>query len=73
MLLTGEPAMSAKRCTLVMPETGKKIPAEIIFKDKLRITVKPEGTDFEIFLSRGDNTIPYRGRFQGQYFTVHLE
>ena len=58
---------------LVNPESGQKIQADILFKDKLRITVQPMGTNYEIFLSRGDSAIPYRGRFQGQYFTVHLD
>ena len=66
-------ATTVKKCTLVNPESGKKIPSAIVFRDKLRITVKPEGTDLEIFLSRGDDSIPYRGLFQGQYFTVHLD
>jgi hypothetical protein len=59
-----------KKCDLIHPETGKKIPAQVIQKDKLRMTVRPEGTKFDIFLVRGDASIPYRGRFRGQYFTV---
>lgn len=44
--------------------------AEVLQQDKLRMTVRPDGTKIEIFLVRGDTNIPYRGRFKGQYFTV---
>jgi hypothetical protein len=60
----------AKKCTLIHPETGQKIPADILSKDKLKMTVRPEGTRIEIFLVRGDPGIPYRGRYRTQYFTV---
>lgn len=59
-----------KKCELIHPETGKKILAEVVLKEKLRMTVRPEGTQIEIFLVRGDAGIPYRGRYKGQYFTV---
>lgn len=59
-----------KKCELIHPETGKKMLAEILQKDKLRLTVRPDGTKVEIFLVRGDVSIPYRGRYRGQYFTV---
>lgn len=65
--------MATKKCTLVNPETGNKYQADILSKDKLKLTVRPIGTKYEIFLVRGDATIPYRGRFQGQYYTVHLD
>lgn len=59
-----------KKCDLIHPETGKKVSAEILLKEKLRMSVRPDGTKFEIFLVRGDTNIPYRGKFRGQYFTV---
>lgn len=59
-----------KKCELIHPETGMKIPAEVLLREKLRMTVRPEGTKIEIFLVRGDIGIPYRGRYKGQYFTV---
>ena len=49
---------------------AKKVIAEVLQKDKLRMTVRPDGTKIEIFLVRGDTSIPYRGRHKGQYFTV---
>lgn len=62
----------AKKCVLIHPDSGKKYNADIISKDKMRLIVKPEGTKVEIMLVRGDETIPYRGRFHGQYYTVQL-
>jgi hypothetical protein len=62
----------AKKCVLVHPDTGQKYSAEIISKEKTRLIVKPEGTKIEIMLVRGDETIPYRGRFKGQYYTVQI-
>ena len=59
-----------KKCELIHPETGKKVLAEVLQQDKLRMTVRPDGTKIEIFLVRGDASIPYRGRHNGQYFTV---
>ena len=61
------------KCTLVHPETGNKIPADILSKDKTRMTVRPQGTKVEIFMVRGDETMPYRGAFNGHYFTVHID
>lgn len=61
------------KCTLVHPETGQQISADILQKDKFKMTVRPQGTKIEIFLVRGDNTIPYRGAHNGQYFTVHMD
>lgn len=61
------------KCTLVHPETGQTLPADIVSKDKMRLTVRPTGTKHEIFLVRADETIPYRGNYRGQYFTVHLD
>lgn len=66
-------ATASKKCTLVNPETGETFPADILSKDKLKLTVRPSGTKFEIFLVRGDAGIPYRGNFQGRYYTVHLD
>lgn len=65
--------MAQKKCTLVNPETGKSCQADILSKDKLKITVRPTGSTQEISLFRGDTTIPYRGSLYGQYFTVHLD
>jgi hypothetical protein len=61
---------SIKKCVLTHPESGKQMPAEILQQDSLRITVRPDGTSHEVFLVRGDSSIPYRGKFKGQYFTV---
>lgn len=61
------------KCTLVHPETGHKVPADIVMKEKNRMTVRPQGTKIEIFMVRGDETIPYRGAFNGHYFTVHID
>lgn len=65
--------ITAKKCTLVNPETGDRYPADIVSRDKMRLTVRPSGSKVEIFLVRGDVGIPYRGRFQGRYYTVHLD
>ena len=61
------------KCTLVHPETGQKVPADIVMKEKTRMTVRPQGTKIEIFMVRGDETIPYRGAYNGHYFTVHID
>jgi hypothetical protein len=61
------------KCTLVHPETGQTIPADILNRDKTKMTVRPQGTKIEIFMVRADETIPYRGAHNGQYFTVHLD
>lgn len=61
------------KCILMHPETGHSIPADILSKDKMRMTVRPQGTKIEINMVRADETIPYRGAFNGQYFTVHLD
>jgi hypothetical protein len=61
------------KCQLVHPETGQSVPADILSRDKMRLTVRPSGTKHEIFLVRADETIPYRGNFMGQYYTVHLD
>jgi hypothetical protein len=61
------------KCTLVHPETGQKISADILTRDKTKLTVRPQGTKIEIFMVRADETIPYRGAHNGQYFTVHLD
>lgn len=66
-------ATTVKKCTLVNPESGETFPADILSRDKTRLTVRPTGTKYEIFLVRGDAGIPYRGLFQGQYYTVHLD
>jgi len=66
-------ATALKKCTLVNPESGEKFSADILSRDKTRLTVRPAGTKYEIFLARGDVGIPYRGRFQGRYYTVHLD
>lgn len=60
-------------CILIHPETGNKVHADILSKDKTRMTVRPKGTKVEIFMVRGDETIPYRGAFNGHYFTVHID
>ena len=65
--------ITAKKCTLVNPETGEGYPADIVSRDKTRLTVRPVGSNVEIFLVRGDVGIPYRGRFYGRYYTVHLD
>jgi hypothetical protein len=65
--------MSKNRCLLVNPETGQSYPADIISKDKMRLTVRPQGTKIEIFMVRGDETIPYRGQLNGRYYTVRLD
>ena len=62
----------SKKCVLVHPETGKKFTADIVSRDKMRLVVRPENSKIEIMLVRGDETIPYRGRFRGQYYTVQL-
>jgi hypothetical protein len=68
------PKISNKtKCTLVHPETGQTITADILSKDKTKMTVRPQGTKIEIFMVRADETIPYRGAHNGQYFTVHLD
>ena len=61
------------KCILMHPETGHSIPADILSRDKMRMTVRPQGTKIEINMVRADETIPYRGAFNGQYFTVHLD
>ena len=66
-------ATTVKKCTLVNPESGETFPADILSRDKTRLTVRPTGTKYEIFLVRGDVGIPYRGSFQGRYYTVHLD
>ena len=65
--------MSKNRCLLINPETGEKYPADILSKDKMRLVVRPEGTKIEIFMVRGDTTIPYRGQVNGKYYTVRLD
>lgn len=62
----------SKKCVLVHPETGKKFTADIVSRDKMRLVVRPENSKVEIMLVRGDEKIPYRGRFRGQYYTVQL-
>lgn len=62
-----------RKCFLNHPETGKQIPAEILNQEKLRIVVRPVGTEFEVFLMRGTTGIPYRGTFKGQNFTVQAD
>jgi hypothetical protein len=54
------------------PSTGKGVNAAVLVKEKFRIIVRPEGTKFEILLQRGDEHIPYRGRFKGTSWTVKL-
>lgn len=61
------------KCTLVHPETGQSVPADILSRDKMRLTVRPTGTKHEIFLVRADESIPYRGNYRGHYYTVHLD
>lgn len=63
----------SKKCVLIHPDSGKKYTADIIAKEKMRLIVRPENSKFEILLVRGDETIPYRGRFKGQYYTVQLD
>jgi hypothetical protein len=60
------------KCTLIHPETGQTVTADILSKDKNKMTVRPTGTKVEIFMVRADETIPYRGAFNGQYFTAHI-
>ena len=67
------PIPQKTKCQLVHPETGQSVPADILSRDKMRLTVRPSGTKHEIFLVRADETIPYRGNFMGQYYTVHLD
>ena len=62
-----------KKCTLIHPETGQTISADILSKDKIRMVVRPVGTKVEIFMVRGDVGIPYRGSHNGQYFTAHID
>jgi hypothetical protein len=61
------------KCTLVHPESGQKVLADILSKDDIRMTVRPQGTKIEIFMVRADKTIPYRGSYNGQYFTAHID
>ena len=61
------------KCTLVHPESGHMISADILSRDKTKMTVRPQGTKIEIFMVRADETIPYRGAHNGQYFTVHMD
>jgi hypothetical protein len=61
------------KCTLVHPETGQKISADILSKDKTKMTVRPQGTKIELFMVRADETIPYRGAYNGHYFTAHID
>jgi hypothetical protein len=68
------PKVSNKtKCTLVYPETGQTISADILSKDNTRMTVRPQGTKIEIFMVRADETIPYRGEFNGRYFTARID
>lgn len=60
------------KVTLIHPETGQSVTADIISKDKTKMTVRPTGTKVEIFMVRADETIPYRGAYNGQYFTAHI-
>jgi hypothetical protein len=43
-----KPTNIKSKCTLIHPESGRKISADIISKDKTRLTVRPVGTKVEI-------------------------
>lgn len=59
-------------CVLMNPSTGKGVNADVLLKEKFRILVRPEGTKYQILLQRGDENIPYRGRFKGTSWTVKI-
>jgi hypothetical protein len=59
-------------CVLMNPNTGQGVNAEVLVKETFRIIVRPEGTKYKILLQRGDEHIPYRGRFKGISWTVKI-